>query len=74
MWVLPETVREENLVKGNAIQKCLPNQLVGRYDKYLCCILYSIINTQLINLFYFILHILMGKHHFFKKLVGYIIE
>lgn len=36
MWVLPELAREENLVKGNSVQKCLPNQLVGRY----ACILF----------------------------------
>lgn len=33
MWVLPEMAREENIVKGNLVQKCLPNQLVGRYDE-----------------------------------------
>lgn len=32
MWVLPDMEREENLVKGNSVQKCLPNQLVGRYN------------------------------------------
>jgi len=34
MWVLPEMVREENIVRGNLVQKCLPNQLVGRYELY----------------------------------------
>ncbi|XP_025417256.1 vacuolar fusion protein CCZ1 homolog isoform X2 [Sipha flava] len=31
MWVLPEMVRDENIVKGNSLQQCLPNQLVGRF-------------------------------------------
>lgn len=30
MWVLPGMEQEENVVKGNSVQKCLPNQLVGR--------------------------------------------
>ncbi|VVC25996.1 Protein of unknown function DUF1712, fungi [Cinara cedri] len=31
MWVLPEIIRDENVVKGNSVQKLLPNQLVGRF-------------------------------------------
>jgi len=31
MWVLPEISKKDNLVKGNSVQQCLPNQLVGRY-------------------------------------------
>lgn len=34
MWVLPKMAREENIVKGNSVQKRLPNQLVGRYKIY----------------------------------------
>jgi len=30
MWVLPEMARDENLVKGNSVQKRLPNQYLGR--------------------------------------------
>lgn len=30
MWILPEMAREENVVKGNSVKQCLPNQLVGR--------------------------------------------
>jgi len=31
MWVLPEMARDENLVKGNSVQKRLPNQYLGRF-------------------------------------------
>ncbi|XP_060864892.1 vacuolar fusion protein CCZ1 homolog [Metopolophium dirhodum] len=31
MWVLPEISKKDNLVKGNSVQQCLPNQLVGRF-------------------------------------------
>ncbi|XP_050533567.1 vacuolar fusion protein CCZ1 homolog [Daktulosphaira vitifoliae] len=31
MWVLPDITRDENIVKGNSLKKCLPNQLVGRF-------------------------------------------
>lgn len=34
MWVIPETAKEDDLVKGNSVQKSLPNQLVGRYIIY----------------------------------------
>lgn len=34
MWVLPEMTKEDNLVKGNSVKKCLPNNLVGRYGIY----------------------------------------
>lgn len=30
MWVLPEIAKKDHLVKGNLVQQCLPNQLVGR--------------------------------------------
>lgn len=30
MWVLPKLEKEENVVKGNSVQKCVANQLVGR--------------------------------------------
>ncbi|XP_050436347.1 vacuolar fusion protein CCZ1 homolog [Adelges cooleyi] len=31
MWVLPDMARDENVIKGNSLKKCLPSQLVGRF-------------------------------------------
>lgn len=37
MWVLPKLEKEENVVKGNSVQKCVANQLVGRlFVLYFC--------------------------------------